>query len=607
MLRAVSDAGRSSGASSPPSARGRSPTAAPDPQADPHLGKSLAGRYRVERLIARGGMARVYRGRQTPIDRPVAIKILTSKMQGVDPHFQRRFLLEAATAAHLNHPNIVTVHDYGEGEGGELFMIMELLPGETLQRALSRREPFPPERILHVAVQIARALREAHAKGVVHRDLKPGNVMLAPDADGEGDYVKVLDFGLVKLFDGAVPAALGEPDEDERDLTQAGTLLGSPRYMSPEQIRLEPLDPRTDVYSLGVILYHMVAGQPPFSGRSGVDTMNLHLNEAPPPLGPDRCPPELAGIIQRCLEKDREHRFESMSELVVALKDAARLITGASYATDTRLPVPALASAPPRLGSSRSERPGPGAELDASDSLATPRVAAFADPSMEPADSSRPLAPPRSSRLPLAVTALALLVALLTLYVAWQVRRSPPEPVTIPTPAFTEVNVTSTPPGAAVLDQGRLLGITPARLRLDRQSLGARQVLELRLDGYRPARVEVAIDTAVTAAHASLAALPPPEPVAPPEPPSEPELDPEPEARPRRPAVRRPAPERRPTAERRPSPAPRPDVSTPVAVTPTPRPAAAPAPTSPAAAPGPAVVDDVVAPIVTDTEIPTVD
>jgi hypothetical protein len=200
------------------------------------------------------------------------------------------------------------------------------------------------------------------------------------------------------------------------------------------------------------------------------------------------------------------------------------------------------------------------------------------------------------------VTALALLVALLTLYVAWQVRRSPPEPVTIPTPAFTEVNVTSTPPGAAVLDQGRLLGITPARLRLDRQSLGARQVLELRLDGYRPARVEVAIDTAVTAAHASLAALPPPEPVAPPEPPSEPELDPEPEARPRRPAVRRPAPERRPTAERRPSPAPRPEPAPP---TPAPSPSAA--PTAPAPAPGPVVVDDVVAPIVTDTEIPTVD
>lgn len=312
------------------------PASIPPPPDDPRIGQVLVGRYRIERLIGKGGMGRVYLGIQHPLNRQVAVKILSPEFQAKDPQFVRRFFLEAATAARLNHPNSITIFDYGETERGELFIAMEYLRGRSLSRVIAADGLMPAQRVLHIAMQIARALREAHAKGIIHRDLKPGNIMLLDEAE-DPDVAKVLDFGLVKLFtpeDSGGRAVMEQltPSPLDAELTHAGMFLGSPKYMSPEQIQNHDLDPRTDVYSLGVIMYQMVAGRVPFRGDSSVEIIYKHVHAPVPPihdLNPEAdAPPELEEIIRRCLAKKREDRFLGMAELLIALKEAARSLAG---------------------------------------------------------------------------------------------------------------------------------------------------------------------------------------------------------------------------------------------------------------------------------------
>ncbi len=304
------------------------------PPRDIRLGETLVGRYRIEKLIGKGGMGRVYLATQFPLNRAVAVKILSPEFQRKDPQFVRRFFLEAATAARLNHPNTITVYDYGETERGELFIAMEYLKGRPLSRVISADGSFNAERTIHISMQIIRALREAHAKGIIHRDLKPGNIMLLDEGD-DADFAKVLDFGLVKLFntgaDNAVFQALQNHDEGA-ELTRAGMFLGSPKYMSPEQIQGHDLDPRTDIYSLGVIMYQMLAGRVPFRGTSSVEIIYKHVNQAVPAiheLNPEAdAAPELEMIVQRTLAKDRNDRYASMSDLLAAMKDVRRVVVG---------------------------------------------------------------------------------------------------------------------------------------------------------------------------------------------------------------------------------------------------------------------------------------
>ena len=310
----------------------------PGPPVDPRIGEVLVGRYRLERLIGKGGMGRVYVGTQHPLNRQVAVKILSPEFQAKDPQFVRRFFLEAATAARLNHPNSITIFDYGETERGELFIAMEHLRGRALSRAIAADGPMPAARTLHIAMQIARALREAHAKGIIHRDLKPGNIMLLDEGE-DPDFAKVLDFGLVKLFtpeDSGGRAVVEQltPAPIDAELTRAGMFLGSPKYMSPEQIQNQDLDPRTDVYSLGVIMYQMISGRVPFRGESSVEIIYKHVH-APLPaihdLNPEAdAPPELEEIVRRCLAKKREDRFLGMAELLIEMKQAARNLMGGS-------------------------------------------------------------------------------------------------------------------------------------------------------------------------------------------------------------------------------------------------------------------------------------
>src|SRR5262249_19163322 len=202
---------------------------------------------------------------------------------------------------------------------------MEFLDGRTLSQAMQADGPLAQDRVIHIAQQVCRSLREAHALGIIHRDLKPANVMLLKQQD-DHDFVKVLDFGLVKFFSGG--------ETIENDITNSGTFMGSPHYIAPEQARNQGPDQRCDIYSLGVLLYHMLTGQVPFTAPAPVDIILKHLHEPPVPLGELRKDlsilPELEQIVLRCMAKAREDRFQSMDELLAQLKTVRALLTGIS-------------------------------------------------------------------------------------------------------------------------------------------------------------------------------------------------------------------------------------------------------------------------------------
>jgi serine/threonine protein kinase len=292
------------GAAAPASGKG---------DADPLIGRVINGRFKIVSVIARGGMGKVYKAEQSPLGRLCALKVLSPKYEGDrDPEFHKRFFLEASTAARLSHSNTVTIFDYGQDGDDLYFIAMEYIEGRTLHRTLREEGPLDEGRVALIASQICRSLREAHGLGVVHRDLKPGNILLTDRAD-ERDIVKVLDFGLVKDVTG-----------EAEDLTQAGLFMGSPKYMAPEQILGGEITARTDIYSLGVMMYEMLAGKVPFDRGASVGTLMAHVNDPLPPMrqiNPKlQASPTMENIVLRSLEKDPNKRFNSMKDLLNALK-----------------------------------------------------------------------------------------------------------------------------------------------------------------------------------------------------------------------------------------------------------------------------------------------
>ena len=268
------------------------------------------GRYEVLAPLGAGAMGEVYYARDPELDRPVAIKVLTtSRATGLQ---LERFQREARAVARITHPHICTVYDVGQLDGVP-FLVMELLEGETLAARLEHG-PLPLDRALGVAGQIAGALDAAHRKGVIHRDLKPSNVMLT--AGG----VKLLDFGLAKLKDIEGESTLAGSTESLL-LTEHGTVLGTVPYMAPEQIEARETDARTDIFALGVILYEMASGRPPFAGRSAASVMAAILTHDPQPLSSARpgVPASVERVVTRCLAKDPDERWQSAADLVAAL------------------------------------------------------------------------------------------------------------------------------------------------------------------------------------------------------------------------------------------------------------------------------------------------
>lgn len=261
------------------------------------VSRVFANRYEIQREIAQGGMAEVYLARDRLLERPVALKALFPEFAR-EPSFVERFRREAQAAANLNHPNIVGIHDWGQ-EGGTYFIVMEYVEGRTLRDVLRGDGPIDPHQAADIAAEIASALSFAHRNGVVHRDVKPGNVLLTPSGS-----VKVTDFGIARS--GASDA-----------LTQTGSVMGTATYFSPEQAQGLPVDGRGDVYSLGVVLYEMVTGVAPFTGDSPVSVAYKHVRESPLPpsrRNPD-LPPDLEQIILTALEKDPDLRYQSADDL----------------------------------------------------------------------------------------------------------------------------------------------------------------------------------------------------------------------------------------------------------------------------------------------------
>ncbi len=272
------------------------------------IGKAL-GNYEIVDKLGEGGMGEVWRARDDRLHRLVAIKILPPDLAG-DPSRRARFEQEAHALGALNHPNIVTIYDVGQSDGRD-YIVSELVEGESL-RAVLDRGPLPVRKTIEIAVQMAEGMAAAHALGIVHRDLKPENVMLT-----RGGQVKLLDFGLAKQS----PEATGDKTATMA-LSQPGTVLGTAGYMSPEQVRAEPVDARSDIFSFGCVLYEMIAGKRAFQAATGVETMHAILKSEPREFEIEQAkmPPALATIVRRCLEKQKEQRFQSAADLAFALR-----------------------------------------------------------------------------------------------------------------------------------------------------------------------------------------------------------------------------------------------------------------------------------------------
>jgi len=311
----------------------------PSPTAtdDPLVGRVIAGRLRIERLLGVGAMGKVYRAEHLALSQPVAVKVLHRHLMG-DESLARRFQREAKSAFALRHPNSISIHDFGVTEDGILYIAMELLDGRSLHDVLAGAGPLPPERIERILSQVCLALDAAHFQKIVHRDLKPENIMVE-DRRGDPDFVKVCDFGIAKVID-------PQGDDREASITMAGMVCGTPEYMSPEQARGDLLDGRSDLYSLGVILYQMVTGRLPFTANTALGCVTKHLTELPPPpraVRPDlRISARMEAFVLRCLAKSPDERPAS----ALALRDELVAVLHAAVVDDRAEIVQAMAFDP---------------------------------------------------------------------------------------------------------------------------------------------------------------------------------------------------------------------------------------------------------------------
>ena len=320
---------------------------------DPFIGKTLGERYRVESLLGRGGMGRVYLAEQVAMKRKVALKVIRS--QDSEDKAERmsmlkRFQREALAASRLGHHNTVRVFDFGLAEDGTLYLAMELLQGLTLSKVM-REGLMPPKRAIRIAVQICKSLAEAHANGIIHRDLKPDNVMLA-DAAGDKDFVKVLDFGIAKIATGT----------GESSVTRTGMVVGTPAYMAPEQASGTGVTAATDLYALGAILYEALSGRQPFTAETPLALLVKKASQEVPPLVAEGMPPgvpqALVDIVLRLLERVPERRPRSAMELAEQLESvdlSGPIAVGCGGDLAGRSAMDASTEAPPataRLGSS---------------------------------------------------------------------------------------------------------------------------------------------------------------------------------------------------------------------------------------------------------------
>ncbi|HKP45045.1 MAG TPA: serine/threonine-protein kinase [Pyrinomonadaceae bacterium] len=296
---------------------------------DELLGQTLAGKYRIDEKLSVGGMGAVYRGTHVLMDKTVAIKVLKPSL-AADEKIVARFSREARAASRISHPHAITVTDFGEDENGIVFLVMEHLEGETLKELIRRDGPLPLPRVVEIIRQVGEALDAAHQQGVVHRDLKSDNIMLLQNT--ATDYAKVLDFGIAKIKE---PEGGYDPG-----LTAPDLVIGTPQYMSPEQCSQAPdIDARSDIYSLGVIIFEMLVGHVPFTGESPTVIMMKHMQQPAPPVSNERpdLPAAVGRVVAKALEKLPRDRYASAAALVEDLSIAAGMQEVARFPTGERV------------------------------------------------------------------------------------------------------------------------------------------------------------------------------------------------------------------------------------------------------------------------------
>jgi eukaryotic-like serine/threonine-protein kinase len=376
----------------------REPGDGEGPKGPSLVGETIAERYEIEHELGRGGMGTVYRARHVTLGRPVAVKVLHPKLTA-DPAVSKRFDREALAASKLDHPNCVQVIDFGTTGDGMKYLVMQFLEGKELRDELGW--PMNPRRAARLGSQILRALEHAHRKGLVHRDMKPENVFIVRDDDGQ-EHVKLVDFGIVKLLDA---------DGSYEKLTRAGLVFGTPRYMAPEQAAGGKIDERTDLYAVGVLLHEMLAGKPPFDADEATIVLRMHMLSDPPPL-PDEVPAAIGAVVNKLLAKVPGDRHGSAKEAREALEAAVDAASAPSEAVEQPLvaslnaPAPPLRVSPvvPAPASAAVPVPSPAAVSTSQPTVAVSPLASTSQPTMAVApplaSTSQPtmaVAPPSAS------------------------------------------------------------------------------------------------------------------------------------------------------------------------------------------------------------------
>jgi eukaryotic-like serine/threonine-protein kinase len=452
------------------------------------------GNYQAIALLGEGGMGAVYLAEHPGIGRKVAVKVLRSELDH-DPQLLTRFLNEARAANAIRHPNIIEVLDSGTTARGASYLVMELLEGESLSARIKRLSRLDERSAIEIAMQTASGLGAAHAKGITHRDLKPDNLFIIPEeSDASKERVKILDFGIAKLH-----MTTGDSLK-----TRTGTLMGTPVYMSPEQcLGTKEVDHRSDVYSLGIIVFEMLAGRPPFVSEGFGELLNMHLNEAPPSLRQfaPQVSPQVEAAILRMLAKKPEQRYQSMAEVRAALASAAGLphpISPEHKLGDTG-----------RLGIRPTSPSTQATEIAPATVPPTTRTPSGLQGTG--VDNATVKMKPK----PWAIYGIAGAVLVAAVVAAVVLRKSPPpEPQPIPqkthvdeppppppppkAPASVRLRIDSTPPGARIIrvTDGVLLGTTPETIEL--ASTPGRLPLRFEKEGFLPAMREPTLEADAT-------------------------------------------------------------------------------------------------------------
>jgi len=438
----------------------------------PVAGLTFGGRYELSSRVAIGGMGEVWEATDLVIGRPVAIKILKDEYLG-DPGFLERFRAEARHAALVNHEGIANVYDYGE-EDGSAFLVMELVPGEPLSSILEREHTLPPDRVLDVVAQTAMALQAAHAAGLVHRDIKPGNLLVTPDG-----RVKITDFGIARITD-QVP------------LTATGQVMGTVQYLSPEQASGQPASPATDIYSLGIVAYEALAGHRPFTGESQVAIAMAQINDTPPDL-PTSIPEPVRRLVMACIAKAPSDRPTTTALLARA---AQALRRGDVLAAASAVPavLPAGVAAPTMALQAEgattvlpTQAPGFETTLLGVPAAGAAGVgAAYAGPPTATTTSTFPTdggpEEPRRRRSPWTWPLIALILLLVIVAIAWAVSQfsgsntaahtsAPPSTSTRPS-ASASASASSTGDGTVTINEADYIGKPYAQVVSNLKSLG---------------------------------------------------------------------------------------------------------------------------------------